>query len=105
MITKKEDLEWKMFNYLSPAAMYEGLAEEAVELAHAAQKLARYLRAESPVEHDITELIFHLVEEWTHLNLYASEVELYSNNVIATEVKDRFIKRMLSKGDTPNASN
>lgn len=34
------------------ASLYEQVAEEATELAHAAQKIARYLRGEQPIAED-----------------------------------------------------
>ena len=40
---------WRDFNKYIPApAMYESLAEECIELAQAAQKMARVIRGENP---------------------------------------------------------
>lgn len=49
---------------MSEPALWELLAEEAVELAHAALKMSRYLRRENPVSPDLTRSeIFKKVEE------------------------------------------
>ena len=55
----------------SEASRYESLAEEATELAHAAQKLARYLRGEQPLAMDFNpeKEKQHLLEEFTDTNL------------------------------------
>ena len=49
----------------SPESRYEMLAEEATELAHAAQKLARIKRREQPVSEDLdsVEIFKNLKEE------------------------------------------
>lgn len=41
----------------SPESRYEMLAEEAVELAHAAQKYARMMRGEQPVSEDLGQVL------------------------------------------------
>lgn len=53
------------------ASRYEQLAEESIELAHAAQKLARYLRDEQPLADDFDpeKEAEHLLEEFTDVNL------------------------------------
>lgn len=55
----------------SPESRLEMLAEEAVELAHVAQKIARVLRGEQPVDPnlDLGELKNNLVEEYADVNL------------------------------------
>ena len=49
----------------SPESRYEMLAEEATELAHAAQKCARIMRGEQPVSEDLdpVEIFENLREE------------------------------------------
>ena len=49
----------------SPESRYEMLAEEAIELAHAAQKYARMMREEQPVSEDLNpvEMFENLKEE------------------------------------------
>lgn len=50
---------------LSDAALYEQLAEECVELAHACQKKARKLRDENPTPLSVIDIDASLVEEFT----------------------------------------
>ena len=58
------DLEY-IKAHSSPASRYEMLAEEATELAHAAQKCARVMRGEQPVSEDLgpVEIFENLKEE------------------------------------------
>lgn len=55
----------------SEASRYEQLAEECTELAHVAQKLARYLRNEQPVSDDFDpeKEKRHLLEEFADVEL------------------------------------
>ena len=87
-----------MSSYLTLPAMFEGLAEEAVELAHAAQKLARYYRGESPVGEDKETMVNNLTTEYTHLLLYIYELGIFPNNVKAREANERFEKRLRESG-------
>lgn len=43
-----------IYENTTKASQYEQVAEEAVELAHVAQKIARILRGEQPVAKDVT---------------------------------------------------
>lgn len=43
-----------IYKNTTEASRYEQVAEEAVELAHIAQKIARILRGEQPVAKDVT---------------------------------------------------
>ena len=51
------------------AALYEQMAEEAAELAHAALKLSRIARGENPTPTTLCEAMEHLVEELSDLAL------------------------------------
>lgn len=59
-----DDIEYIKF-HSSPESRYEMLAEEATELAHAAQKCARMMRGEQPVSEklDLIEVLENLKEE------------------------------------------
>lgn len=50
------DLEY-IKAHSSPESRYEMLAEEATELAHAAQKCARMMRGEQPVSEDLGQVL------------------------------------------------
>lgn len=53
----------KIRDSLPPAAVFEQLAEECVELAHCAQKQARLMRGENPTDADMVELVKEMDEE------------------------------------------
>lgn len=59
--------EIKIINHIAKevgvAALYENLAEEAIELAHAALKTARALRNENPTPITTYEAVNHVLEE------------------------------------------
>ena len=58
------------------AALYEQLAEECVELAHAALKLARIKRGENPTPVSVEEAMGAVMEEYTDLRLMAYVLEM-----------------------------
>lgn len=68
---KEENPNYYIEENTSKASRYEQLAEEAVELAHVAQKLARYLRGEQPLADDFDpdEEEEHLIEEYADVEL------------------------------------
>ena len=57
-------------------AMYEMLAEECTELAHAALKMARIIRGENPTPKTREEAEGKLLEEVTDVAICASELKL-----------------------------
>lgn len=63
-----------MIENISDAAMLEGLAEEAAELAQAALKLARVIRDENPTPVTAEEAEWHLSEEMVDVLLYLQEI-------------------------------
>ena len=63
-----------MIENISDAAMLEGLAEEAAELAQAALKLARVIRKENPTPTTFEAAVGHLTEETADVLLYLQEI-------------------------------
>jgi hypothetical protein len=61
---------------VSEAALYEQFAEECVELAHAALKLARIKRGENPTPVSAEEALCAVMEEYTDLRLVAYVLEI-----------------------------
>jgi NTP pyrophosphatase (non-canonical NTP hydrolase) len=61
---------------VSEAALYEQLAEECVELAHAALKLARIKRGENPTPVSAEEAMRAVMEEYTDVRLVANVLEM-----------------------------
>ena len=74
------------------AATYELLAEEAVELAHAAQKLARAVRRENPVfGHTREELVMNLHEELADVEICIRE--LREAETLDTDLVKDFVRK------------
>lgn len=76
---KYHENQYRNFIYenTTEASRYEQVAEEAVELAHVAQKIARILRGEQPVAEGVTfESEFErFIEEFADLELAVSVTE------------------------------
>lgn len=82
---------------LSEAALFEGLAEEATELAHAAQKLARIKRGENPTISNESETILNLIEEFSDVKLYADILGLTVSDSVIEEKFKRWCRRLDSQ--------
>ena len=82
-----------MVDKIGIPAAYEGVAEEAIELAHAALKTARAWRDENPTPMGFDEGRQKVVEELTHLLWYLNELRILPNNVIYDQVSERFNQR------------
>lgn len=77
-----DDLEY-IKAHSSPESRYEMLAEEATELAHAAQKYARIMRGEQPVSEDL-----HRIQIFENLKEEIADVKvvgLYVTEKMLTE--------------------
>lgn len=81
------------------AACYEALAEECMELAHCALKLARVLRGDNPVKEDGTIYLDKLDEEYTDVVSCAIALELKPNADISVWKWERHKKRLEERGD------
>lgn len=92
--------EISMVDAIGEPAMYEQLAEEANELAHAAQKMARILRGENPTSVTEEEARRNLVEEFTDTMQSAIELNLGIDAQLAKEKRKRFWERWEEKDDT-----
>lgn len=76
------------------AACYEALAEECMELAHCALKLARVLRGDNPVKGNGAGYLDKLDEEYTDVISCAIALELKPNADISVWKWERHKKRM-----------
>ncbi len=76
------------------AACYEALAEECMELAHCALKLARVLRGDNPVKKDGTIYLDKLDEKYTDVVSCAIALELKPNADISVWKWERHKKRL-----------
>lgn len=82
-----------MIEKIGAAAMLEQLAEEAMELAHAALKLARIERGENPTPVLKEDAMDHLIEEYTDVVQCAEEFSLMPNREQIKLKKMRFEER------------
>ena len=77
------------------SSAYEQLAEEAVELAHAALKCARVIRQENPTPVKYTDALAAVNEEWTDVVTVCKVLNLRSDRKMMEEKLDRWCGRML----------
>ena len=82
-----------MIEKIGAAAMLEQLAEEAMEWAHAALKLARIERGENPTPVLKEDAMDHLIEEYTDVVQCAEEFSLMPNREQIKLKKMRFEER------------
>lgn len=79
---------------LPEAALYEQLAEEAIELAHAAQKMARKLRKENPTPVTEQFIRHNLHEEFNDVLNTAEFCGLCKDLELIREKNRRWIERL-----------
>lgn len=79
---------------LSDASLYEQLAEECVELAHACQKKARKLRDENPTPMEMDEIDENVVEEYTDVRLVAHLLNIEVDASLYWEKSERWTERL-----------
>ena len=79
---------------VSEAALYEQLAEECVELAHAALKLARIKRGENPTPVSVKDALGAVMEEYTDLRLVAYVLEMLWDVDVFEQKLLRWYKRL-----------
>lgn len=79
---------------VTEAALYEQLAEECVELAHAALKLARIKRGENPTPVSVEEAMSAVLEEYTDLRLVAFVLEMLWDTEVFEQKLLRWYKRL-----------
>lgn len=80
-------------------AMFEQLAEECVELAHACLKMARIRRGENPTPAKISETTAAVSEELVDVILCALELGLVVDNKLMAIKRDRWKKRIAEEKD------
>lgn len=90
------DIDKTVSDVLSDAALYEQLAEECVELAHACQKKARKLRGENPTPMEMEDIDNNVVEEYTDVQLVISLLNIHEDITLYWEKYDRWCQRLSS---------
>ena len=82
-----------MLERIGRPAMYEQLAEEAVELAFAALKMARILRGENPTPRTEEEVRGDLFEEAADVELCLKELGISPGSLLGVNKMERFMAR------------
>jgi hypothetical protein len=93
----KPRLKESILEQIGEAATWEQLAEEAVELAHAALKVARIVRGENPTPKHYGEAVDKCYEEFTDLQIMADELKVQPVPWIMAQKIERFWKRIDEK--------
>ena len=75
-------------------ALFEGAAEEAVELAKAALKVARIMRKENPTPVTLDEAAREVVVEYSDLRVYIDILRILVDAEVYDDKKQRFIERL-----------
>lgn len=75
-------------------ALFEGVAEEAVELAKAALKVARIMRKENPTPVTLDEAAREVVVEYSDLRVYLDILRILVDAEVYDDKKQRFIERL-----------
>lgn len=90
-----------MINEIGEPAMLEMLAEELVECAHEALKLARVKRGENPTPRTEKEVMASLREEWSDVVQCAKELQLDVNWNQIEMKRQRFEQRWKESHEIP----
>ena len=83
----------KLAEEIGEAALLEMMAEECVEAAHAALKLARLVRAENPTPVTMEEAMKVVREEYTDVVTCAREIKLEPDEELIARKQERFKER------------
>ena len=84
----------EIINQVGAPALFEGVAEEAAELAKAALKVARVMRKENPTPVTLDDAAREVVLEYTDLRIYIDILRIYADGEAYDEKKQRFIERL-----------
>lgn len=95
-LVKKQEItqSFHVVNFMSRAAIYEQLAEEASELAAAALKTARALREENPTMISAGRASEKVKMKYSGLALVAKELSLFPSPMAMADKKIRMAERM-----------
>ena len=79
---------------MTEPALFELMAEECVEMAHACLKAARKLRGENPTPLHLPEIVRTVSAEWADVCLTAQALALEPDEDIMREKAQRWIGRL-----------
>ncbi len=88
-----------IFDRIGAAATYEMLAEESIEMAHAAMKMARILRGENPTPLKMEDAFKNICEEYTDVAICLRELPVKVNEDLMCRKKERFLQRWKAKSE------
>ena len=88
-----------IYENLPPAALFEQLAEECVELSKCALKQARLLRGENPTPVDSVELTKDLDEESADVLLCLDILGIHGSTNLMHAKLNRWVQRLAQKPD------
>ena len=83
-----------IYSLIKTVTLLDQLAEEATELAHAALKASRILRADNPTPVTLHEAESMVIEEWTDLCLVADVIGLNLDEDIYDAKLNRWTARL-----------
>lgn len=97
LIQYKEEIMPLIEESISRAGLFEQLAEEATELAHAALKMARVLRGENPTPMSEKAAEIYVLEEYSDVVLCARILEVQENHSVMLMKHKRWNERLLER--------
>ena len=104
-LCKRSDQIVYILQRTSDVALYELLAEEASELAHASLKLARIMRGEVPAAKTREKAIRDVLEEYTDLRNVADVIDLPMDILLSNAKMKRWVDRLaLKEADSCNST-
>lgn len=83
-------------DHLSEESLYEQLAEECCELAHACLKKARKLRGENPTPMEMEDIDANVSEEYTDVHVVSELLNISIDVPLYWEKYDRWYERLIS---------
>lgn len=84
----------EIINQVGAPALFEGIAEEAAELAKAALKTARVMRKENPTPVTLDDAAREVVVEYSDLRIYIDILRIFVDAEVYDDKKQRFIERL-----------
>ena len=84
----------EIINQVGAPALFEGIAEEAAELAKAALKTARVMRKENPMPVTLDDAAREVVVEYSDLRIYIDILRIFVDAEVYDDKKQRFIERL-----------
>ena len=88
------DVCMKLVQGVDGSALFEQMAEEATELAHAALKMARIGRGDNPTPVTRMDAMQHIMEELSDLSLVCEVIGIAPDRMIQVDKLKRWAERL-----------